>query len=491
MKVPRVRISSANKAPVNDAGDYVLYWMTAYRRPAWNFALDRPIEAAQHLGKGLVVLEALRVGYPWASDRHHAFILEGMVDNAAAFAHSAVVYIPYVEARVGEGKGLLEALSAKACMVVTDDFPAFMLPKMTQAAAAKIGVRMERVDSNGIYPMRHTDRVFSRAHDFRRHLQKTIAPHLLEFPNPNPLQGLALPTPTLPDFSRWPRADVAQIATATFLASLPIDHSVTRAADRGGFVAARERLAEWVTQGLPRYGVDRNHPDTDASSRLSFWLHFGQLSAHEVFQAVTDGTGWAPDQVESKASGSREGWWNLPDHVESFLDELITWREIGFNMCALRPSDYDQFESLPDWAQQTLGEHADDPREFVYALEAFEQARTHDPIWNAAQRQLVREGRIHNYLRMLWGKKILHWTASPQEALAVMIELNNKYAIDGRDPNSYSGIFWVLGRYDRAWGPERGVFGKIRYMTSQSTQSKLKMKHYLAEYGVEGQATLL
>ena len=178
-------------------------------------------------------------------------------------------------------------------------------------------------------------------------------------------------------------------------------------------------------------------------------------------------------------------------HVESFLDELITWREIGFNMCALRPSDYDQFESLPDWAQQTLGEHADDPREFVYSLEAFEQARTHDPIWNAAQRQLVREGRIHNYLRMLWGKKILHWTASPQEALAVMIELNNKYAIDGRDPNSYSGIFWVLGRYDRAWGPEREVFGKIRYMTSQSTQSKLKMKHYLAEYGVEGQANLL
>jgi deoxyribodipyrimidine photo-lyase len=140
---------------------------------------------------------------------------------------------------------------------------------------------------------------------------------------------------------------------------------------------------------------------------------------------------------------------------------------------------------LPDWAQQTLDEHASDVRPYVYSLEEFENAQTHDPLWNAAQRQLVREGRIHNYLRMLWGKKILHWTETPRHALKVMIELNNKYALDGRDPNSYSGIMWVLGRYDRAWGPERPIFGKIRYMTSESTQSKFHVKQYIRKYGRE------
>jgi deoxyribodipyrimidine photo-lyase len=176
------------------------------------------------------------------------------------------------------------------------------------------------------------------------------------------------------------------------------------------------------------------------------------------------------------------GFWNLGSNAEAFMDQLMTWREIGFNMCALDP-EYDRYESLPTWAQKTLADHAKDARPYVYSLEEFDQARTHDALWNAAQRQLVHEGRIHNYLRMLWGKKILHWSESPQAALETMIELNNKYALDGRDPNSYSGIFWVLGRYDRAWGPEREIFGKIRYMTSESTRSKFSVKGYLNRYG--------
>ena len=160
----------------------------------------------------------------------------------------------------------------------------------------------------------------------------------------------------------------------------------------------------------------------------------------------------------------------------------MTWRELGYGFCFHRP-DYADFESLPDWARKTLADHEDDERPAVYDLRAFETASTHDEIWNAAQRELVARGRIHNYLRMLWGKKILHWSRSPREALAVMIELNNKYAIDGRDPNSYSGIFWVLGRFDRAWGPERPVFGKVRYMTSESTRRKLRLKGYLERWG--------
>ena len=170
------------------------------------------------------------------------------------------------------------------------------------------------------------------------------------------------------------------------------------------------------------------------------------------------------------------------DLGQSFLDELITWRELGYNMCAHR-DDYDQYESLPDWARKTLEEHESDRREFCYEQSEFESATTHDKLWNAAQNQLVSEGQMHNYLRMLWGKKILHWSESPRAALATMIELNNKYALDGRNPNSYSGIFWVLGRYDRAWGPEREIFGKIRYMSSENTARKLKVKTYIQHYG--------
>jgi deoxyribodipyrimidine photo-lyase len=195
--------------------------------------------------------------------------------------------------------------------------------------------------------------------------------------------------------------------------------------------------------------------------------------------------GWTPGKVAPKATGSSRDWWGTSPEIESFLDELITWRELGYNMCWQR-DDYDQYESLPEWAQRTLAEHAHDSRPEVYSLEQLEAAETHDDLWNASQRQLVREGRIHNYLRMLWGKKILEWSPSPRESLRVMIELNNKYALDGRNPNSYSGIFWVLGRYDRAWGPERPIFGKIRYMSSENTARKVKVTRFLEKYSASG-----
>jgi deoxyribodipyrimidine photo-lyase len=179
--------------------------------------------------------------------------------------------------------------------------------------------------------------------------------------------------------------------------------------------------------------------------------------------------------------GKRSGWWGLSADAEAFLDELVTWRELGLNFCAQR-ADYDRYESLPAWARATLERHARDRRPHVYALEQLERAQTHDELWNAAQNQLRVEGRIHNYLRMLWGKKILHWSASPREALAILIELNNKHALDGRDPNSYSGIFWTLGRFDRPWGPEREVFGTVRYMSSESTRRKLRVEDYVARW---------
>jgi deoxyribodipyrimidine photo-lyase len=267
------------------------------------------------------------------------------------------------------------------------------------------------------------------------------------------------------------------------LADLPIDHSVGPVATSGGQSAAGRVLEKFFDDRLARYTGERNEPDPerDASSGLSPYLHFGHISVHEVFSTMMTRERWTTRRIRPKAAGRREGWWGASAAAESFLDELITWREIGINMCHLR-DDHDRYESLPAWARETLEAHARDRRAHCYTMEQFESGETSDPLWNAAQHQLVREGRMHNYLRMLWGKKILEWSSSPRAALKTMIHLNNKYALDGRDPNSYSGIFWTLGRYDRAWGPEREIFGKIRYMSSENTARKLRVKNYLAKY---------
>jgi deoxyribodipyrimidine photo-lyase len=484
--VPEIRISTCNDRDVAADGDYVLYWMHSHRRLDSNFALERAVEWCDELGKPLVVFEGIRAGYRWASDRLHTFMLEGMKEHEQRLRDTHVTYFPWVEREVDGGKGLLAKLSEYAAVVVTDDYPAFMLPRMTAAAAKQVACKMEKVDSNGIYPMYATDREFTRAHSFRRHLQKTLRPHLHEFPKEHPLVGKqfaeldALPTAVTDTWQSLTSDELADIPG--LVAELPIDHSVGAVELKGGPSAARDRLVRFLEQHLDDYGDGRNHPDDAAASGLSPYLHFGHISAHEVFRALTDWESWNIDCLAEKANGKREGWWGMSKGAESFLDEFITWREIGFNKCVQRPDDYDDYESLPDWAKTTLAEHADDKREYTYSLEVFESAATHDEVWNAAQNELLETGTMHNYLRMLWGKKILHWTESPQKALEIMEHLNNKYALDGRDPNSYSGIFWVLGRFDRAWGPEREIFGKIRYMTSKSTKSKLRLSNYLDKY---------
>ncbi|MEM9186480.1 MAG: deoxyribodipyrimidine photolyase [Planctomycetota bacterium] len=466
---------------IRPGGDFVLYWMTANRRASWNYSLDRAADGAAELGKPLLVLEALRCDYPWASERLHRFVLDGMACNAADFDHAGVAYYPYVERSPGAGAGLLRALARQACVVVSDDYPCFFLPAVVRAARQQIDVRFELVDSNGIYPMRSTDRLFSRAHDFRRHLQKSIQPHLIESPRDDCVAAGGKRAEVPAEVARrWPAASIG--SAKQLLADLPLPHRVPWTGQEGGSRAARAALSEFVNRRMPSY-EERNQPEREVASGLSPYLHFGHVSAHEVFAQAAARDGWDPGKLAEKATGSSSGWWGGSAPFESFLDELITWRELGFNRCALT-RDFDKYESLPAWAQQTLADHAGDPRAHVYTLAEFEQAGTHDRLWNAAQRQLTTEGRIHNYLRMLWGKKILEWSATPRDALGVMLELNNKYALDGRDPNSYSGIFWVLGRYDRAWGPERTVYGKIRYMSSDNTARKVRVKDYVARYNV-------
>jgi deoxyribodipyrimidine photo-lyase len=483
--VPALRVRPLTGAPVNVDGRFVLYWMIAHRRIGWNFALDRALEWVRKLGRPLLILEALRVDYPWASDRLHRFVLDGMADTARRLAPSPVTYYPYVEPARGAGKGLVRALGRQAAVCVTDDFPAFMLPRMVAAAARQVPVRFEAVDSNGLLPLRATDRAFPTAHGFRRFLQRTLPAHLAEFPSARPLARRRLPVlPGLPKdvTARWPAAGPDLLrGTATTLAALPIDHAVAVVETRGGTTAAHAALNRFLERRLARYDERRNQPEEEVTSGLSPYLHFGHLSAHEIFAAVARAEGWSARDLATRADGRRRGWWGMGQAAEAFLDQLVTWRELGFNMCAHR-KDHDRFASLPDWARRTLGRHARDRRPVLYTPRQLEAAGTHDPLWNAGQVQLAREGRLHNYIRMLWGKKILEWSRRPEDALAVMIDLNNKYALDGRDPNSSSGIFWVLGRYDRPWGPERPVFGTVRYMSSENTARKLRVRGYIERY---------
>jgi deoxyribodipyrimidine photo-lyase len=472
----RLRVTAVNTAPVASRGDYVLYWMIGARRTTWSFALDHAVATAKQLGRPLVVFEPLRAGYPWASDRFHVFVMQGMVDNAKRCAARGVTYLSYVEPEPGAGRGLLEALAKRACCVITDDQPGFFQPRMVAAAAGRLAVRVEQVDGNGLLPLRAVERTFPTAMAFRRELQRRLYPHLLQFPSADPLARLPK---TLRD------APLPKLAwrSETDLAKLPIDHRVAPVAYRGGPDAAAEVLDEFLAHKLARYADDRNDPDRDPSSGLSPWLHFGHISEHAIVQRVWDAADWTPaNLIGAKVTGRREGWWGLPPASEAFLDELVTWRELGYVFCH-HDAAYGTWAALPAWARKTLDDHASDPRPHLYTRAQLERAETADPIWNAAQRQLVADGRIHNYLRMLWGKKILEWSKSPKTALATLIELNNKYAVDGRDPNSYSGILWTLGLFDRPWGPKRQIFGTIRYMSSDATKKKLDMKHYLARWG--------
>lgn len=484
--VPEIRRRILGDAPTRADGAFVLYWMTANRRVRWNFALEHAVAWCRRLGRPLVVFETLEGDRRWSNARHHRFVLEGMRDNARRLRDAPALYYPFVAARGEPVRKLLAAFGRHACLVVCDDAPIHEQDLATEEACAGLPIRVEAVDSIGLMPMRAAERAYPSAYLMRRFLQRQLADHLPCAPKANPLARIRLPRagPLPPSIvQRWRPANELLLQSVPSLSRRwMIDHSVEPVETPGGSTAAEAALRRFVRFRLAGYAELRNHPDDDATSGLAPYLHFGHVSAHQTFDAVAQHEGWSPDRLSDRVDGRREGWWGMSESAEAFLDQVVTWRELGVNFCVHRP-DYADYDSLPDWARATLAKHARDRREHVYTLAQFERAATHDPLWNAAQRQLVLEGRMHNYLRMLWGKKILEWSASPRDALATMIELNNKYALDGCDPNSYSGICWVVGRYDRPFGPERPVFGKIRYMSSQNTARKVRVRAYLDRYG--------
>ena len=335
--VPKIRIRECNDAPIRPDGDYVLYWMIAFRRLTSNFSLQRAVELAVELRKPLVIFEPLRIGYQWASDRFHRFMIDGMADSAAqiaAYKNPGVLYFPYVEPLPDAEKGLLAALARHACAVVTDDFPSSFLPRMVSAAASRLPVCLEAVDSNGLLPLRATDRVFTTAFSFRAFLQKQLPVHLEDFPKADPLKGVRLPPlKSLPSeiTTRWPSVSKKLLSgDEAELAKLPIDHSVGTVDSQGGAQVARQRLTKFLDHHLSQYAAGANDPDSDNRSGLSPYLHFGHISPHELFHELMTREEWSPASLGEKTGGKREGWWGVSPGAESWLDEFITPRYKAF-----------------------------------------------------------------------------------------------------------------------------------------------------------------
>jgi deoxyribodipyrimidine photo-lyase len=485
---PKDRLALARPEPVRPDGDFVLYWMRMSRRTRWNFALQQALAHAEALGKPLVVMEGLRRDLPYSSPRFHQVLLEGMQDQAAAFGeHPGVRYWPMPDREPGDHSRLLQALSLRACVTVTDAFPHHVLPAMLQQATPKLAGRLEVIDTLGLLPLSCSG-AFATAHAFRRHLHKHLAPHLMAFPHPEPLKAAQLPSANTLDLgellAKHPPACLADWLKPGAFPELPFDSPRVLPVPGvlGGGRAASQQAQHFLAHKLARYQEDRNDPSRSGASGLSTHLHFGHLGVHEVVAGLMQLEGWSPESLGREGKGQREGWWGMSPSAEAFLDELVTWREVGHGVAAHMPR-HDHYESLPTWAKATLAKHASDPRPHLYTEAQLEAGDTHDPIWNAAQRQLREEGRIHNYLRMLWGKKVLEWSPSPEAGFDTLMRLNDRWALDGRDPNSVSGVAWCFGRFDRAWGPERPIFGLIRYMSSENTARKWKLQGYLDRFG--------
>ena len=506
------RVCIANAERMNSTGRYVLYWPQMFRRLHSNHALDHALRLAAEHRKPLVVYEGLKLNYPWANARHHTFILQGMRDNAVAAKRLGLAYWPFVETPGGSGRGLVARLAQDAVCVVTDDYPAYIVPAHNRALAAKLRVPLILVDGNGVVPLSRLGAPVAAAAHLRPRIHKLFAEAWRHRATNAPDVPNVSQSKLKPPFEPW---DATQ-DIAAFVASLPVDQSVPAVAGaEGGSVAGGAALELFVSEKLFRYAEERNGPDdpaNSAASGLSAYLHYGHISIEQVTQAVL-GDSWTEKEINPKTRNKDDFFCRDPN-VNSFLDEAITWRDVGYHwhFCrnadlatgsvgsknvswwAHRATDIPQFNFermdfssrgertlevvLPEWARGTLKKHAGDPREHIYSLREFEAAGTHDPLWNAAQTELVCTGRIHNYLRMLWGKKVLEWSATPADAYRTLEHLNNKYALDGRDPNSYTGIHWCFGLFDRPWPPERAIFGTVRYMSSENTARKFDLGGY-------------
>ena len=449
------RVRDLNGMPVRSRGKYVLYWSQMNRRVDANHALAHACALGNELGLPVLFYEGLTCTYPYANDRFHTFILEGVEETRRRLAKSGIGYIFYLRRRRADPDDVFYRLAAGAAAVVTDDYPTFVNRSHNQTVPAKVDAAMCAVDSSCIVPMNCFEKREWAAYTIRPKIHRLLPDHFQAPPHISVRHRYT--APPSPFDTR-----VTASGIPAMVASCEIDHTVPPStAFRGGRRAAEAQLALFISERLRRYSADKNDPAAHATSDLSPYLHFGQVSSLEVALAVRK------HSAEHKLEAGE------------FLEELIVRRELAFNF-ARHADRYDTLEALPGWVQKTIAAHRRDEREVVYTREHFEQAATHDELWNATQKELLLRGKIHGYYRMYWGKKIIEWSATYESALADMIYLHDRYALDGRDPNTYTNILWCFGLHDRPWH-ERAVFGMIRYMSRAGMDRKTDVPAYIRE----------
>jgi deoxyribodipyrimidine photo-lyase len=443
---PRVLVRRSGSP--DPAGTCVVYWMQRAQRGVDNPALEVAVDVANALGKPVVVFFAPVPFYPHANLRHYRFLNEGIADIAKSLQKRN---IGFVLRRFPEHSLVKFCAEVKASMVVGDENPMREPEAWRVSAARKLKVPLWTVDADVIVPSILLLKAQYASHIIRPRLGAYLGRFLV--PTKNKKAKVAWKKPRGLQ-SLEPDLDITE--------NWPLDRSVGPVSGfRGGSGEALRLLKHFVRHGLAGYNVKRNKPEMNGTSRLSPYLHFGHIGPLTVALAVEKSSAPKVDK-------------------EAFLNQIITWRELAVNLVRFNPN-YDNFECGEPWAHRTLSKHARDKRPVLYSEQQLESAETHDPLWNAAQIQMVKTGWMHNYLRMYWGKKILEWTPSAAQAFQIAVRLNDKYELDGRDPNGYMGIAWsIVGKFDRPWF-ERPIFGQIRYMSGQSTGKKFDSKKYIEQ----------
>jgi deoxyribodipyrimidine photo-lyase len=444
-------VEEARIQPLNEKhplkGDYLIYWMQASQRAEYNHALEFAIEEANQRGLPLIVYFGLGNQFPEANERHYFFMLEGLKESQQTLNSRGIGFaIERVSPELGAVK-----FAKRASLVVCDRGYLKIQKHWRKYVAEHIECPLLQVESDVVIPVETvSNKEEYSAATIRRKMPGILYEYLVPFTEET--------TKIDSSHFEFESSDISDINRA--VSTLNIDHSVKPVAGfHGGTTEAKKRLEEFISKTLYRYDDLRNDPNEDGLSNLSPYLHFGQISP--LYAAL---------QV-SRYSGPG---------MEAFLEELIIRRELSMNFVHYN-QQYDYFAGLPDWAKRTLKEHEQDPRDYVYSLKELEQAQTHDSYWNAAQKEMVITGKMHGYMRMYWGKKILEWSTKPEEAFSIALYLNNKYELDGRDANGFAGVSWCFGKHDRPWG-SRPIFGNVRYMSAEGLKRKFDAEKYARKY---------
>jgi deoxyribodipyrimidine photo-lyase len=421
------------------------------RRAESNHGLKFAADLANELALPLLFYEGLTCTYPHASDRFHTFLLDGVAETSRRLAKLGIGYVFHLHKRRSDPNRALYHLAADAAALVTDDYPTFIAARHNATVPERVAIPYYVVDSSCIVPMAHFDKQEYAAYTIRPKIHKVLSKYLQPVPPLRLKKKWDLPVSPLH----------CEVENVTKLVSeCEIDHSVAPSSEfRGGRKEAERRLAEFLEFNLRRYAKTSNQPSEKSTSGMSPYLHFGHISSLEIALAV-------------KAHAEKHKL-----IVDEFLEELIVRRELAFNFARFGPRP-DTLTALPNWARATLAKHDGDPRQWVYTQDQFEKGETHDALWNATQQEMLRDGKIHGYYRMYWGKKIIEWSPTHQDALNTMIYLHDKYALDGRDPNTYTNILWCFGLHDRPW-TERPIFGMIRYMGLEGMKRKTDVDAYI------------